>query len=160
MKNSSKKLRKAAKTVAVTSLMTLPLFSPNDLYAQDGGRGVAGKQSSFTIAAKCKSCKDATIVGVDNGNAVFKNDRGEFFTVDGQTGDMQFISPIKFADFKLYGKTSIPGKQLVAIKYPPAKEGTNVTILGVDKDGQTIHQNSRGETFYVHPTTGDFIYLY
>lgn len=160
MNNSKKKFKKAAKTVAVTSLMSLPLFSPNNLHAQDAGRGVAAKQSSFSIATKQKQTSNVNIVGVDNGNAVFKNDRGQFFMVNPQTGDLEFMTAQKFGTFKLYGKTSIPGKPLVGVKYPPAKEGTGVTILGVDKDGQTIHQNSRGETFYVHPATGDFIYLY
>lgn len=159
MNNSKKKLKKAAKAVAVTSLLALPLL-PTELQAQDGGRGVAAKHSAYTIAIKGKGTSDVTIVGVENGNAVFKNPRGEFFTVNPQTGDFEFITAQKFGTFKMYGKQIIPGKELVAIKYPPAKEGTLVTILGVDKDGQTIHQNSRGETFYVHPTTGDFIYLY
>jgi hypothetical protein len=162
MKNSKEKLENAAKTMALTSLLTLPLV-PNDLYAQ----GAVMKQSSFTIAINGKQASSVTIVSTDNGNPVFRNERGEFFTVNSQTGDLVYMPALKMKD----GSTPIPPRPPikttgVAIKTTDAaiktagKEGTEVTILGVDKDGQTILRNNRGETFYVHPTTGDFIYLY
>jgi hypothetical protein len=33
-----------------------------------------------------------------------------------------------------------------------------VTILGVDAAGHVVHQNARGETFYLDPNTGDMVF--
>ena len=35
----------------------------------------------------------------------------------------------------------------------------DIQVIGVDKEGHTLNKNSRGETFYVDPITGDFIFV-
>jgi hypothetical protein len=96
---------------------------------------------------------------VDKGTAVYKNDKGELFTLNSKTGDFIFVKPTDFAAYKLYYKQAykLGDKSLLSgYKYPSAEA---ITVVGFDKEGHSIQQNSRGETYYVHPTTGDFIFV-
>ena len=161
MENSFDKLNIAAKTIAVTAALSFQVL-PNVLYAQSDTKAAQTQNAASGITMKLKSSSNtANIVGIDNGNAVYKNNKGEFFTVDAKTGDFVFIDPETFASFQFYAKhltANKANKPLVHIKFPQ-KEGSPVTILGVDKEGHTLQKNSLGEVFYVHPNTGDLVFV-
>lgn len=36
---------------------------------------------------------------------------------------------------------------------------SDIQVIGIDKEGHPLNKNSRGETFYVDPITGDFIFV-
>ncbi|PJB13514.1 MAG: hypothetical protein CO119_01080 [Flavobacteriales bacterium CG_4_9_14_3_um_filter_40_17] len=110
-----------------------------------------------------------SIVGMLNGSPVYKNDRGEYFSVNAQNGDLNYLSNEKFAEFSCCIKIgdikgertnakSSQNKSLTYIKFESDAVG-DVQIIGLDKEGHTIHKNSRGEAFYVDSITGDLIYV-
>jgi hypothetical protein len=75
-----------------------------------------------------------SVEGMLDGRPVFKTDKGEYFQVDLNTGDLKFI------------------------KYAAIKIQSNLSVLGVDAQGHLVQQNSRGEKFYLGPN-GDMIFL-
>lgn len=102
--------------------------------------------------------EDWNIVGVDKGNTVYKNTRGEYFTIDPNTGDMKTMASdyyLKFTYIKM-GAARSAGK-LSMIKFDGIKGEMKVKVLGVDNKGNVIQKNSKGEKFYLDPNTGDMV---
>ncbi len=114
------------------------------------------------------------VAGTMNGSPVFMTDKGEFFQVDVQTGDLKFHSPAalglaKEDDWERKGgKGAAPaaapaakpagGSGLPFIKWNYIKLENRVSVLGVDAQGHVIQQNSRGERFYLGPN-GDMVFV-
>jgi hypothetical protein len=71
----------------------------------------------------------------------------------------KFSCCIKIGDIKgeRASAQSSKRKTLTYIKFEA--DVKDVQIAGVDKEGHTIHKNSRGETFYVDSITGDLIFV-
>lgn len=107
------------------------------------------------------------VVGIDNGAPVFKNDKGEFFTVNSKTGDLNFIKPEEFSGFnyiKSHGADAAKTGQATSQRPPRGikieiDKVQDVTIVGPDAQGHTVMKNSRGENFYLDPITGDLIFI-
>ena len=171
MENSGKKNNLAVRMVLSTAAILAIQAMPSTAFAQGAMQEKMMKQSAMGgthIHIKMRD-PDAkmTIVGFENGTPVFKNMKGEFFTLDSKTGDMNFIKPEEFAKFyccikirpsaREAGSGMATGKRLSHIKME--SEITNVNVLGVDQAGNTIQKNSRGETFYLDPVTGDMIFI-
>jgi hypothetical protein len=108
------------------------------------------------------------VVAFNNGNPVFKNKKGELFTVNRETGDLVFVTSEEFSKFSCCMKccddaivTKIVGKKSTMkmhIKF--ADESVmDVSLLGKDEEGHAIQKNSRGEAFYMDPASGDLIYV-
>jgi hypothetical protein len=88
--------------------------------------------------------------------------------VNGKTGDLSYIKPEEFAKFYCCMKIGNAGKRDVVTGMASGKrlshikietEITSVSLVGVDKSGNTIQKNSRGETFTLDPVTGDMIFV-
>jgi hypothetical protein len=161
MENSFKDFNNAAKNIALTTATVLALqAAPNVLCAQSNGQNQSTRMTSKSQEFIKFSTK-ALIVGIDNGIPVYKNDKGEFFTLNSTTGDMRFIKPEEFATYSYTIKMSNNAARtsaLTHIKFS-ATDVASVTVLGMDKEGHCIQRNSRGEAYYVHPNTGDLVYV-
>jgi len=172
MEKSGKKLSVSTKMVLSTAAILAIQAMPSTTLAQTAGQERTVQQaarSSSSIFIKIRDIESKnTIVGFENGSPVFKNTKGEFFTVNGKTGDLIYIKPEEFAKFYCCIKLSpsvkrdistgqSTGKRLTHIKVET--EITSVSLVGVDKSGNTIQKNSRGETFYLDPVTGDMIFV-
>jgi hypothetical protein len=166
MENSFENLNKAAKSLALTTATVLVLqAAPNSLFAQSGEKAMSnqGIEKPKGVYAKLTGVQTSKvmIVGINNGTPVYKNDKGEFFSLNSSTGDLVFIKPEDFAAFHLYQKGgTITSKSSLLMKMKFANTAVqSVTILGFDKEGHSIQRNSRGETYYVHPNTGDLVFV-
>ena len=167
MENSFENLNNAAKSLALTTATVLVLqAAPNALFAQSGDKGMPNQsiEKPKGVYAKLTGVQTSKvmIVGINNGTPVYKNDKGEFFSLNSSTGDLVFIKPQDFAAFSFYAKDTRPvsTKSSVLMKMKFANSDVqSVTILGFDKEGHSIHRNSRGETYYVHPGTGDLVFV-
>ncbi len=161
MENSFENINNAAKNFAVTAATVFVLqAAPNVLFAQSGAKAVQTQTaSSFTI--KLSNARiDALIVGMKNGTPIYKNPNGELFTLNSTTGDKEYIKPEEFASLKFYMKmdSHMANKSSFTWKFATA-DVQSVTVLGIDKEGHTIQKNSRGESYYLHPTTGDMVFV-
>jgi len=99
-----------------------------------------------------------TIVGTEKQHTIYRNARNEYFYLDPATGDMKFVAPdayMKQAEQTTRSPARAPSKTLNPTAWKQAGE---VTILGVDEAGHVVHQNARGETFYLDPNTGDMVF--
>jgi hypothetical protein len=173
MENLEKKSSISAKMMlsaaAILAIQAMPAAS----FAQTIGQEKMVQQAARTASSIYIKIRDTdsknTIVGFENGCPVFKNAKGEFFTVNGKTGDLSYIKPEEFAKFyccmkiRNIGKMATSsdgmasGKRLSHIKIET--EISDLNLVGVDKDGHTIQKNSRGETFYLDPVNGDMIFV-
>jgi len=167
VKKSNVSARMILSTAAILAVQAMPTT-----YAQTPVQGKMVQQaargaSSIFIKIRDTASKN-TIVGFENGNPVFKNAKGEFFTVNEKTGDLNYIKPEEFAKFYCCIKIGNAGKRDAATGMASGKrlthikieaEISNVNLVGVDKNGNTIQKNSRGETFYLDPVTGDMIFV-
>ncbi len=167
-KKSSLSARLVLSTAAILAIQAMPANS----FAQTTGQTstierTAKPSSAIYIKIRDTDSKNV-LVGFENGNPVFKNMKGEIFTVNGKTGDLIFIKPEDFAKFYCCMKIRFPeksvaptgvsnGKRLTHIKIETQID--NLSLIGVDKQGNTIQKNSRGETFYLDPVTGDMIFV-
>jgi hypothetical protein len=173
MEKSEKKSNVSARIILSTAAILAVQAMPATTYAQTPVQGKmvqqAAKSSSYIYIKIRDTTSKNTIVGFENGSPVFKNAKGEFFTVNGKTGDLNYIKPEEFAKFyccmkiRNTGKMAASGdgmstgKRLSHIKIET--EITDLNLVGVDNDGNTIQKNSRGETFYLDPVTGDMIFV-
>ena len=171
MEKSNKKSTISARMMLSTAAILAIQAMPATTYAQTAGQEKMVQQaakSSSSIYIKIRDTDSKmTMVGFENGSPVFKNTKGEFFTINGKTGDLNFIKPEEFAKFyccmkirntgKSVASGSSSGKRLSHIKMETVI--TDLNLVGVDKEGHTIQKNSRGETFYLDPVTGDMIFV-
>ncbi len=157
------KKRSASKVALVTAMAALPLARVPALQAQRE-RAVS---SDGLVKASFPCCKFAdrmvkqgvTVVGIDNGNPIYQNARKEYFSLDPATGDMRFVAPEVFMKFREGGTTSRLRSPLRMEKWRADKFGGQVTLVGVDEAGHVVQQNTRGEKFYLEPTTGDMVFV-
>lgn len=172
MEKSEKKLSVSAKMVLSTAAILAIHAMPATTLAQTTGQEKMVQQaarSSSSVFIKIRDIGEkASIVGFENGSPVFKNTKGEFFTVNAKTGDLNYIKPEEFAKFyccikirntgkSVSGSGLATGKRLHHIKLDMPVD--NLNLVGVDKAGNTIQKNSRGETFTLDPVTGDMIFV-
>jgi len=172
MEKSEKNLSVSARMVLSTAAILAIQAMPATTLAQTAGQErmvqqTARSSSSIFIKIRDVDSKN-TIVGFENGSPVFKNSKGEFFTVNGKTGDLNYIKSEEFAKFYCCIKLSplmkrdvasgmATGKRLTHIKIET--EINSVSLVGVDNNGNTVQKNSRGETFTLDPVTGDMIFV-
>jgi hypothetical protein len=172
MEKSEKKSSVSAKLMLSAAAILAIQSMPAATFAQTIGQEKMVQQAARTASSIYIKIRDTesknTIVGFENGCPVFKNAKGEFFTVNGKTGDLSYIKPEEFAKF--YCCMKIPnsvkrdvasgmatGKRLTHIKIET--EINSVSLVGVDNNGNTLQKNSRGETFYLDPVNGDMIFI-
>jgi hypothetical protein len=103
-------------------------------------------------------------VGMLDGRPVFKTDKGEYFQVEPNTGDLKFHSAESLGFIKMNSNDKLVAVKTVSwandrfIKFEAIKGETKVSVLGVDAQGRVIQQNSRGEKFYLGPN-GDMVFV-
>jgi len=164
MENSFKNSRLILTTATLLAVQALPI----DLHAQVAGTARAKEKPVEYMKIKWNEMK-MSVVGIDNGSPVFKNEKGEFFTVNQKTGDLNFIKHEEFSRFNYTIKLNpadIPSKSTARtmdrgsahIKLA-SQNVTEVSIVGQDAQGHTLMKNSRGENFYLDPITGDLIFI-
>jgi hypothetical protein len=100
-----------------------------------------------------------TIVGLDDGHTIYQNARNEYFYLDPTSGDMTFVAPETYVKFREGAARQPSTAPLRMWKLSAVKSGGEVTILGVDDAGHVVQRNTRGETFYLDPNTGDMVYV-
>ncbi len=163
-KKSGSNTRVVLTTAAILAVQALPI----DMYAQvvEKTKTAVSTERAMKVYPKVEIHKTMmTVVGVSNGAPVFKNDNGEFFTVNENTGDLSFIKPEEFAQYsfpiKMKGNVAAAtSKQGSSIHIKLGNENVSkVTIQGKDAQGHTLMKNSRGENFYIDPITGDLIFI-
>lgn len=171
MEKSGKKTNVAARMMLSTAAILAIQAMPSNAFAQTAMQDKMVQKAAASgthIFIKIRDTGEKTsIVGFENGSPVYKNNKGEFFTVNGKTGDLNYIKPEEFAKFYCCIKLSpsvkrdvatgmATGKRLTHIKIET--EINSVSLVGVDSNGNTLQKNSRGETFYLDPVTGDMIF--
>jgi hypothetical protein len=171
MENSKRRSSLLTKMMLSTTALLAIQATPFSTLAQETSPAAKTQnleKSKSNVFLKIRNIESRlSIVGFENGTPVFKNTKGEFFTIDGKTGDQVFIKPEEFAKFYCCIKIKIDrstsrvasasGKRIGHIKME--SEIANVSVLGVDQVGNTIQKNSRGETFTLDPVTGDMIFI-
>ena len=195
MKKSLTNARTASKailtTAVVMAIQMLPMNSFGQVLSKAKGINSQPTKKAENIFLKIDiNDKRNSIVGILNGLPVYKNDRGEYFTISAKNGDLNYISNEEFAKYvcciymkigdikgenrlkaKLVNENPINvanqenalisrnnKKTLSYIKFG-GDDISDIQVIGVDKEGHTLNKNSRGETFYVDPITGDFIFV-
>lgn len=153
--------------IVAVAVATLPLAMPQDAHAQ--GAGLEGRPVEPLVKTPAPILKYSTrfskmpargaIVGIDNGMPIYENGRGEHFYLDPATGDMVFLAADAFERFRELTRPVRPGTALKLAKWSAVKFGGEVTILGVDAAGHTLHQNARGDMFFLDPATGDMMFV-
>jgi hypothetical protein len=84
-----------------------------------------------------------TLIGLDDGHTIYQNARNQYFYLDPATGDMVFVEPVKFMKQREGATENV----------------AQVTVLGIDAAGHVIQTNTRGESFYLEPSTGDMVFV-
>lgn len=167
MENSFKKSNGTSRAILTTAAILAVQALPVGLYAQTVEATKASARPSNFL--KIKYAEVMKVVGIDNGSPVFSNNKGEYFTVNSKTGDLSFIKPEEFSKFtytiklnpadlaaKSGARTMERGSAHIKLANEKVSE---VTIIGQDAQGHTMMKNSRGETFYLDPVTGDMIFV-
>ena len=167
-KKSNVSARMMLSTAAILAIQAMPSNSFAQAGMQDKMVQKTAASAGSRIFIKIKDMGEKmSIVGFENGSPVYKNSKGEFFTVNAKTGDLSYIKPEEFAKFFCCIKMSpsikrdvasgmATGKRLTHIKIET--EINSVSLVGIDNNGNTLQKNTRGETFYLDPVTGDMIY--
>lgn len=111
-----------------------------------------------------KGREGLSIVGMEEGTPVYRNSKGELFTLDPNTGDMKVLAMdmfIKFASYRDYIKmnSNARSKTMTHIKFDGIKGEANLTAVGRDSQGHVLHSNAKGEVFYLDPKTGDMVFV-
>ncbi len=105
---------------------------------------------------------ELSAVGMMDGRPVFKTSKGEFFTVEPNTGDLKFHSAESLGYMKMDSASKLVAVKTVGwksfIKFDGIKGESKVSVVGVDARGQVVQQNSRGEKFYLGPN-GDMVFV-
>ncbi|MBK9247456.1 MAG: hypothetical protein IPM69_04920 [Ignavibacteria bacterium] len=157
-----------AKIVVASVLLSLPI-AQNSLDAQNkaqenigiksGSQSTSREKMHMKFSSNEKFKGELSIVGIDKGIPVYKNGRGEYFSIDPATGDMKFISAEMFSKYMCCIKMGDRSSSKISMHKYAEKSFQTVTFAGVDDKGNVIHTNKRGEKFYLDSYTGDMIYV-
>lgn len=164
MKTSKSNTAKAS--ILAASVLLGITGTHNELVSQES-KSIGIKQSTtatkviYKYSEKFMKFKgEFSIAGMDKGSPLYKNSRGEYFTIDPSTGDMKMISSDIFMKFQyIKGNSSRSSSKLANIKFVEEKMSGKVTLVGEDDKGNIIQANSRGEKFYLDPFTGDMVFV-
>lgn len=140
-----------SKAMLAATVLTLPLAGlPSILSAQIFVKQPITVQSApITLVSKIdKYPTQVTIIGINaTGQTVYQNAAGAYFSLQPTTGDLQFLTLDESA---IVQRAS---REIDGMKRPQ-----QVTILGLDANGNTLQRNARGETFYLNGK-GDMVFV-
>ena len=146
-------MNKSTKIALAAAIIGAPLMmNPNTAIAQNKTEASTTKSSAArSLYLKIEIKGKCVAVGSENGNVIFKNTSGEYFTIDPKTGDMKTMS----SDYHIK-LSNASAKSSHYIKFSNTEQ---VTLDGVDSKGHIIQVNSKGEKFYLDAKTGDMIFV-
>lgn len=189
--NASMASKAILTTAVVMAIQMLPMNSYGQVLSKAKSVNAQATKNAQNIFLKHDmEHKRMSIVGVLKGSPVYKNDRGEYFTIDTKNGDLSYISNEDFAKYQccvyikigdIKGESRLKAtivnenptdvsnqenaltsrnnkKTLSFIKFG-GDDISNIQVIGTDKEGHIINKNTRGETFYMDPITGDFVFV-
>jgi hypothetical protein len=143
--------------LAAQAMAQAPTKEPPAATAHSGDMKAASRAHiKFFDALKLKG--ELTCPGMLKGAPVFKNARGEYFTVDPNTGDLRFHTAESLGYIKIGDASSRSKGTNIFIKFDGIKGEQRVTLAGVDAQGRVLQQNSRGEVFHLSPN-GDMLFV-
>lgn len=138
---------------------------------------ISKRQNSVLKFANTKLAEQKlTVVAMLNGEPVLKASGKDLYQMNTQTGDIRSVTPEEYNKLLFNDKIccelreTIHGakarerqfktdgiKQSFKIKDGEYYTKNQILLLGVDKDGHEIFQNSKKEKFFFDPATGDMI---
>lgn len=152
------KINASSKIALTAALIGAPiLMTPSIAFAQTEGNTAIVKSKTKSNQSNDKTYHyhkveihdKVSAVGLHNGDVVYKNNKGEYFTLDRKTGDMKFMSSDIFIKIESSAKSS----KYIKIDFK------NISIKGIDDNGNVISTNSKGENFYIDSKTGDMVFV-
>lgn len=168
MKKKTRNSQRRAKVAVTATLMAMPMLSsPGLIYGQKGappteiGTKAMIKSSPdmyWKFSDSFQKMKgDLWLAGVGDGHTIYERSNGDMFYIDGQTGDMKEVSSKVFEKQSSNNARSVDGgyiKQETYIKFDGIKGESKVKLLGVDANGDVVHQKPNGDVFTVNKKTG------
>lgn len=158
MKKTPKNQRNT-KAAIVATLLTAPMLAtPAVTYGQRGETAPTEKSAKVTKGSNAyfkfghidqKTGSDLTIIGVGDGRTIYEKPNGDKFYIDTETGDMKAVSDKYWIKWRDAGTDSKRSSNYLKIKMNEAFK-----IVGVDADGNVIHEKPNGDRFKVHTNTG------
>jgi outer membrane protein assembly factor BamB len=97
---------------------------------------------------------DLWLAGVGDGHTIYQKSNGEMFYIDTKTGDMKEVSADAFHKGESKEKKTNAYHKMEYIKFDGIKGESKVKLLGVDANGDVVHQKPNGEKFIVDEATG------
>lgn len=153
-------MKRTPKVVLASAFLSLPIGGT--LQAQRAPTTTRPIDICCKTAGVLKYVKipaESQIIGLDNGATVYQTARGERFFLDPATGDMVFIPEETFARFTDKPPRMKGAAPLRMYKWSPEKYSSPITVIGMDEAGHVVHQNARGEKFYLDPATADMVFV-
>ncbi len=179
--NKTSSLAKIAAAGALLAFQIIPesLSAQKPLLQADSVKQstIQKRQNFFLKFANTKLAEQKlTVVALLNGEPVLKAAGKELYQMNTQTGDIRLVSQEEYNKLLFNDKIccalreTIHGakarerqfktdgiKQSFKIKEGEYYTKNQILLLGVDKDGHEIFQNSKKEKFFFDPATGDMI---
>jgi hypothetical protein len=131
-----------SKMAFAATMITVPMFTASEnLWAKkpeasapSSQKDTASKSQSVRAylkfsAAMLRMHETFSIVGVEHGQTLYKNNAGKYFVIDTTNGSQKFLSD--------------------TTKRPTEVRMSDVKLLGVDPKGHVVQSNSSGEKFYL-----------
>ena len=147
------------KAAIVATMLAVPMIStPAVVYGQKGEtpapaskmkRAENGYIKFANLQHKVGS-ESVTILGVSDGHTIYEKPNGSKFYIEPETGDMKIVSEKHWIKMTSSSRASSD----IFIKFDGIKGESSVTLVGVDADGNVIHQKPDGTQFKVHTKTG------
>ena len=160
--NKNQKRAIVVAAILSSQLATKAVYSQN-LSSQ---KNVATADSFIKVKIEKTAQQKTILVACLNGNPVFKSGKGEIFTIDPETGDMNILSSevfVKMSGFEKINRINPATKQnsLKTVRKPVTFKFSNgidgIKVIGVDEDGHVVQQNASGEKFIIDPASGDMV---
>lgn len=151
------------KAALVATMLAVPMIStPAAVYSQRGGTISTETTTKIrndkpfikfdNIQHKVGS-SSVSIIGVGDGHAIYEKPNGDKFYIESGTGDIVPVTEkvwIKMTSASAGRSSSSDGY----IKFATEKQQSEIKIVGVDADGNVIHEKPDGTQFKVHTKTG------
>ena len=147
------------KAALVATMLTVPMIAtPGAIYAQRGEKITTETEarSSKNVFLKFADLqhkigtKNVTILGVGNGHTIYEKPNGTKFYIEPETGDMKTVSEKHWIKMT----TTTRASSDYFLKLGGIKGESTVSLVGVDADGNVIHQKEDGSRFTVNRKTG------
>ena len=156
-------MKPSSKVVLVSAVLSLPVATALEAQEPVPVRSLTPTRSGAycclkmpTLTRQVAIPAGSLLVGIDNGTTIYQSTKGERFYLDPKSGDMVFLSDAAFSRFTETPRIEA-GSPIRMLKLDPKKISGQLTVLGMDASGRVIHQNERGEKFYLDALTADII---